>query len=70
MKHKPQTFAIVEKAPWDEDTVKKLNKQQQNDEHNAMKCKNGHKYTATSQGWICKSCNEKQDWCWGLTLTI
>ena len=78
MSYKPRTYVIIEKAPWDAETVKNLNKYQANSEsHTAYVCPHDHgteqaKLRATSRGWECpkSTCNFTQDFYYGESLTI
>lgn len=79
MLYKPKTYVIIEKAPWDANTVTMLNKEQNRAESQTALyvCPADHgteraKLRATSRGWECpkSECNFTQDFYYGEKLTI
>ena len=66
-----QRYAILEKAPWDVETVTKLNKHQNSKRVHPYTCGKDHgkevKLLATTKGWVCqeKDCTYTQDWYFG-----
>ena len=76
MTYKPRTFGIIEKAPWSDEFVGKLNKYQQSNAGHPYTCGRDHgkevKLVASRKGWTCPEvgCDYTQDWAFGETLTI
>lgn len=53
-------------APWTDEQVKALNKYQKERFMHPFTCPNDHdnrELVATNNGWICKYCDYRQDWC-------
>jgi len=63
----------IHKAPWDEETVKRLNLAQKNTAMHPYTCGSGNRtdekhrdgagvLVATKDGWACPFCDYRQDW--------
>jgi hypothetical protein len=55
------------KAPWTDEQIKALEEYQTDGRFHPYTCGSNHKglriLTPTKDGWVCKYCEYKQDWC-------
>jgi len=51
-----------------EDQVKSLTERQKANSLHPYTCDDGHDLIPTTEGWICKECDYKQDWAHGVDL--
>jgi hypothetical protein len=64
----------ITKAPFTDEQIKNLNEYQKLDIVHKFTCGNDHNgertLIATDSGWVCPTCDYKQDWCHTFMLNV